>query len=122
MLYFIRNYGYGIFIKRLLIVVFLLVFLIFYGQFVGCDMIYSSVDVLLEYDKDVKGFFDYVKKEFVLLIVDCIEGELEIIISLYIMLIIDCYGKVMDVIFLLYDVFFFCQEKMRVKFLFMIGW
>ena len=109
-------------IFKILTIIFLLTVSKTYGQTNGCDTVYSFVEVMPKYDKDIKGLFDYLMKELVPIIGNCIKRDTEIIASLYIILTIDSNGKVIDATFPKNNLSLLCKDELKTKLLTMTGW
>ncbi|MBK7880564.1 MAG: hypothetical protein IPJ83_08415 [Saprospiraceae bacterium] len=107
---------------KILTVVFLLTVTKSFGQSNGCDTVYSYVEVMPKYDKDIKGLSDYLMKELVPIIGDCIKRDTEIIASLIIILTIDSNGKVIGATFPKHNLTSFCKDELKKKLLTMNGW
>jgi hypothetical protein len=75
-----------------------------------------------KYDNDLKGLSDYLMKELVPIIGDCIKRDIDIIASLYIILTIDSNGKVIDATFPKDNLTSLCKDDLKRKLLTMDGW
>jgi len=109
-------------IVKILTVVLLLTVTKSYGQTNDCDTVYNYSQVMPKYDKDIKGLSDYLIRELVPIIRDCIKRDTEIIASLYIILSIDSSGKVIDATFPKDNLTLRCKDDLRAKLLTMTGW
>ena len=107
---------------KILTIIFLLTVTKSYGQNNGCDTVYSYVEVMPKYDNDIKGLSDYLMKELVPIIGDCIKRDTEIISSLYIILTIDSNGIVIDATFPKHNLTLLCKDDLKAKLLTMKGW
>lgn len=107
---------------KILTVIFFLTVTKSYGQSSGCDTVYSYVEVMPKYEKEVKGLSDYLMKELVSIIGNCIKRDIEIIANLYIILTIDSNGKVIDATFPRHNLTSLCNEDLKAKLLTMTGW
>lgn len=75
-----------------------------------------------KYDKDIKGLSDYLMKELVPIIGDCMKRDTDMIASLYIILTIDSNGKVIDATFPKDNLTSLCKDDLKKKLLTMSGW
>ncbi len=93
-----------------------------FGQANSCTDVYSKPEIKPIYDNDYKGLSDYLIKELVPIIGNCIDRDKEIIASLYIVLTIDKNGKVIDAIFPNDNLTKICKGDLKRKLLTMSGW
>jgi hypothetical protein len=75
-----------------------------------------------QYKNELKGLSDYLTKELVPIISDCIKRDSDIIASLYIILTIDSNRKVIDATFPRHNLTSLCNENLKKKLLTMSGW
>lgn len=107
---------------NILIVLFQLTVTTSFGQTNGCDTVYSYVEEMPKYDKDMKGLTGYLMQELVPIIGDCIQRDIELISSLSIILTIDSNGKVIDATFPKGNLTLLCEDDLKAKLLTMTGW
>ena len=93
-----------------------------YGQTNDCDTIYNNSETIPQYENDFKGLSDYLIKELVPIIANCMERDTDIIVSLYIILTIDSDGRVIDATFPKHNLSSLCKADLKKKLLTMDGW
>jgi len=110
-------------ILNILTFIALLISSVTYGQITNkCDTIYDFVDKMPQYDKDINGLMDYLNKELVPIISNCMKRDGDLIASLHIVLTIDKNGKVIDATFPRPNLTDQCKSDLKKKLLTMTGW
>jgi hypothetical protein len=87
-----------------------------------CDAIYSFVDFMSEYANGIHGLMDYLNKDLILILSDCIQRDSILIASMYLTLTIDNEGKVIDVDFIQINATDQCKSDLKKKILTMPSW
>ena len=87
-----------------------------------CDTIYDFVEQMPKYDKDPQGLMDYLSKDLIPIISDCMKRDSTLIASLRIILTIDNNGHVIDAVFPRPDLTDQCKSDLKKKLLTMTGW
>jgi len=87
-----------------------------------CDTIYTLVDKMPSYDKDIAGLAGYVTKEMIPVITDCVKRDGGLISRLDVVLTIDSNGRVTDASFQKSNLTDQCKSDLKHKLLAMKGW
>ena len=86
-----------------------------------CDTIYDFVEQMPKYDKDPQGLMDYLSKDLIPIISDCMKRDSTLIASLRIILTIDNNGHMIDAVFPRPDLTDQCKSDLKKKLLTMTG-
>lgn len=93
------------------------------GQTINkCDTIYDFVEQMPKHEKDIQGLMDYMSKDLIPIVGECMKRDNSLIASLRIILTIDKDGHVIDASFsgpVLTDQ---CKNDLKKKLLTMTGW
>lgn len=93
------------------------------GQTINkCDTIYDFVEQMPKYERDMQGLMDYLNKDLIPIVDECMKRDSSLIASLWIILSIDKNGQVIDVSFPRPELTDQCKNDLKKKLLTMTGW
>ena len=110
-------------LNKILIFIALLIGSVTFGQTPNnCDTIYNFVEDMPKFDKDIEGLRDYLNKDLIPIIGECMSQDSSLIASLRIILTIDKNGQVIDATFPKPEMTDQCKSDLKEKLLTMTGW
>ncbi len=109
--------------KHLILIVGFLISVTCFGQVDSdCDSVYNFVDKMPEYENGFSGLSDYLHKELIPILANCIERDSSLIASMYLTLTINKDGNVVDVVFNRINATDQCKSDLKDKMLTMPQW